>query len=48
MSRATADRWPWRPQGVGERVPVRRLDDAGLAAVAAAIADPAVLARYRV
>ena len=35
-----------RPR-VGERVPVRRLDDAGLAAVAAAIADPAVLARYR-
>jgi hypothetical protein len=28
-------------------VPVRRLDDAGLAAVAAAIADPAVLTRYR-
>lgn len=37
----------WRPLGVGERVPVRRLDDAGLAAVAAAITDPAVLARYR-
>lgn len=28
-------------------MPVRRLDDAGLAAVAAAIADPSVLARYR-
>ena len=39
-------RRPTRPR-VGERVPVRRLDDAGLAAVAAAIADPAVLARYR-
>ena len=37
----------WRPLGVGERVPVRRLDDAALAAVAAAITDPAVLARYR-
>ena len=29
----------------GERVPVRRLDDAGLAAVAAAIADARVLTR---
>lgn len=28
-------------------MPVRRLDDAGLAAVAVAIADPAVLTRYR-
>ncbi|MDN4161882.1 MULTISPECIES: hypothetical protein [Nocardioides] len=28
-------------------MPVRRLDDAGLAAVAAAVADPAVLTRYR-
>ena len=37
----------WRLPGAGERVPVRRLDDAGLAAVAAAITDPAVLARYR-
>jgi hypothetical protein len=36
-----------RPLGVGERVPVRRLDDAGLRAVTAAITDPAVLARYR-
>ena len=27
--------------GVGERVPVRRLNDAGLAAVASAITDPA-------
>ena len=30
-----------------EWVPVRRLDDVGLGAVAAAIADPPVLARYR-
>ena len=34
-----------RALGAGERVPVRRLDDAGLAAVAATTADPAVLAR---
>ncbi len=37
----------WRLPGAGERVPVRRLDDAGIAAVAAAIADPAVLVRHR-
>jgi signal transduction histidine kinase len=35
----------WRPLGVGERVLVRRPDDTGLAVVAAAITDPAVLAR---
>ena len=37
----------WRPLGVGERVSVGRLDDAGLAAVAAAMTDPAVLAPQR-
>ena len=35
----------WRPLGVGERVPVRKRDDTGLAAIAAVITDPAVLAR---
>ncbi len=44
-SRAATARRRWQPLEVAERGPVRHLDDAGPAAAAAAIPDPAALTR---